>query len=80
MNFAGTAGFALPFLIMALQPSWRFLERSWRIGESSTDGGLADLYILKAMLPLGLLLLLVVAFYWLVTSAVTLVRGEKSDV
>lgn len=57
INLAGNLLFAAPFLVLALPAAWNFTARAWRADEGSSNGGLADLWLIKAMLPLGLALL-----------------------
>lgn len=73
VNLLGNLCLALPFLYLILDPAYEFAHRSWRIGESSTDGGLAQLWVLKALLPAGVLLMLLVSLWWTLRSAATLV-------
>lgn len=58
LNIAGNVLLAAPFLVMVLAASWDFMTRAWTSGEGSRNGGLADLWLIKAVLPLGLGLLL----------------------
>ncbi len=74
VNLLGNLFLALPFLYLILEPAYEFAHRSWRIGESSTDGGLAQLWVLKALLPAGVLLMLLVSLWWTVRSAATLLK------
>lgn len=57
IDFAGNLVFALPFFALVLPASIDFLERAWRSDEGSRNGGLNDLWLIKAGLPLGLGLL-----------------------
>ncbi|MHA6265907.1 TRAP transporter small permease subunit [uncultured Aliiroseovarius sp.] len=57
INLLGNLLFAAPFLALALPASWAFMQRAWRSGEASSNGGLNDLWLIKAVLPLGLGLL-----------------------
>lgn len=57
VNLAGNLIFAAPFLALALPASWNFLTRAWTSDEGSRNGGLNDLWLIKAVLPLGLGLL-----------------------
>ncbi|WP_417719985.1 TRAP transporter small permease subunit [Salipiger sp.] len=59
INLAGNLIFAAPFLALALPAAWNFTSRAWRSDEGSSNGGLADLWLIKAILPLGLALLAV---------------------
>ncbi|MEM8554985.1 MAG: TRAP transporter small permease subunit [Pseudomonadota bacterium] len=57
VDMVGHALFAAPFLILVLPASWAFLGRAWRSDEASRNGGLNDLWMIKAVLPFGLALL-----------------------
>ncbi|SMX31035.1 TRAP transporter small permease subunit [Actibacterium lipolyticum] len=54
INLAGNLIFAAPFLALALPASWDFTQRAWTSDEGSRHGGLNDLWLIKAVLPLGL--------------------------
>lgn len=68
VNFSGTLLLALPFVYFLLEPAYNFAERSHRLGESSTDGGLAQLWVLKALVPAGFWLMFLVGLWWLIKS------------
>ncbi|MFJ5536535.1 TRAP transporter small permease subunit [Vreelandella titanicae] len=72
LELIGHLGLAMPFFALLLGPSWRFAERAFLTGESSTDGGLTDLYVIKALLPLGIVMFL----GGLLIAIVTLLRGR----
>lgn len=57
IDLAGNLLFALPFLVMILPAAWDFTTRAWRSDEGSASGGLNDLWLIKAFLPLGMALL-----------------------
>ncbi|MEM7268734.1 MAG: TRAP transporter small permease subunit [Pseudomonadota bacterium] len=57
VNLAGNLLFAAPFFFLILPASWSFMMRAWTSGEASSSGGLNDLWLIKAVLPLGLGLL-----------------------
>lgn len=59
INLLGNLLFAAPFLALALPASWKFMRRAWSTGEGSSNGGMNDLWLIKAVLPLGLGLLAV---------------------
>ncbi|WP_160314388.1 TRAP transporter small permease subunit [Candidatus Rhodobacter oscarellae] len=56
-NLLGNLAFAAPFFVMALQASWNFAARAWASDEGSRNAGLNDLWLIKAVLPIGLALL-----------------------
>ncbi|MEO9897661.1 MAG: TRAP transporter small permease subunit [Paracoccaceae bacterium] len=57
INLLGNVLFAAPFLALALPAAWDFAQRAWTSDEGSRNGGLNDLWLIKAVLPLGLTLL-----------------------
>ncbi|MCP3872157.1 MAG: TRAP transporter small permease subunit [Desulfobacteraceae bacterium] len=60
IDFIGTFIFLIPFAIMVIWSSKIFIQNSWIVREVSPDpGGLPARYILKAMIPLGFLLLII---------------------
>lgn len=54
----GNLVFALPFLIVSIPAAYKFALRSFVSGEGSRNGGLNELFLIKSLLPLGLILLL----------------------
>ncbi len=58
INLLGNLMFAAPFFFLILGASWNFMMRAWSSDEGSRNGGLNDLWLIKAVLPLGLSLLL----------------------
>lgn len=60
IDLLGHALFALPFLVLTLPAAWRFAAAAQRTAERSLDGGLTDRYLIKALLVVGLTLLLLV--------------------
>lgn len=73
INILGNLVFALPFLALAIPASLDFLRRAWVSDEGSRNGGLNDLWLIKAILPLGLSVL---AFAILIETVRT-VRAAK---
>ncbi|MEL6205315.1 MAG: TRAP transporter small permease subunit [Pseudomonadota bacterium] len=57
VDLVGNLLFAAPFLVLILPASWDFAMRARASGEGSRNGGLEDLWLIKAVLPLGLALL-----------------------
>lgn len=57
VNLAGNLIFAAPFFFLMLPAAWTFMMRAWTSDEGSASGGLNDLWLIKAVLPLGLGLL-----------------------
>ncbi|MCC6007005.1 MAG: TRAP transporter small permease subunit [Rhodobacteraceae bacterium] len=60
IELAGHAVFTLPFLWFATPAGWAFAERAFALGERSRDGGLADRFLIKGIIPVALALLLLV--------------------
>lgn len=60
INLLGTFLFLVPGCFLVIWSSLPFVEMAWKFNESSADpGGLGMRYILKAVLPLGFLLILI---------------------
>ncbi|WP_166486190.1 TRAP transporter small permease subunit [Jannaschia sp. CCS1] len=57
IDLLGNLVFAVPFLALAIPAAIDVLRRAWRSDEGSRNGGLNDLWLIKAVLPLGLTLL-----------------------
>lgn len=63
VDLAGNLIFAVPFFILIVPAALGFMWGAWRVDEGSANGGLVDLWAIKALLPLGLGLLgLAIAF------------------
>jgi TRAP-type mannitol/chloroaromatic compound transport system permease small subunit len=60
INLLGAILFLLPFCVLGILISVDFVETSFRVGETTPDpGGLPARYLIKAMIPLGFLLMLI---------------------
>jgi len=57
INLAGNIVFAAPFFLLVLPAARSFALRAWTSDEGSRNAGLNDLWLIKAVLPLGLGLL-----------------------
>ncbi|MEM6309337.1 MAG: TRAP transporter small permease subunit [Pseudomonadota bacterium] len=57
INLIGNLLFAVPFFVLVLPAAWSFMLRAWSSDEASRNGGLNDLWLIKAFIPLGLGLL-----------------------
>ncbi|MBT0959433.1 TRAP transporter small permease subunit [Alphaproteobacteria bacterium KMM 3653] len=57
INLIGNLLFAVPFFVLVLPAAWGFMLRAWRSDEGARNGGLNDLWLIKAVIPLGLGLL-----------------------
>ncbi len=59
VDLVGTLVFLIPFAAMVIYSTENFIVNSWAVKEVSPDpGGLPARYVLKAMIPLGFLLLI----------------------
>ena len=59
IDFIGAFIFLIPFAVMVILSSKIFIQNSWLVREVSPDpGGLPARYIIKAMIPLGFILLI----------------------
>jgi TRAP-type mannitol/chloroaromatic compound transport system permease small subunit len=59
INLLGHVVFAAPFFVLMIPASWDFMLRAWHSDEGSRNGGLVDLWLIKAVLPLGIAVLAV---------------------
>lgn len=60
IDFIGTLVFLLPFCLIIIVSSWDYVMISYHSHEASPDpGGLTHRWLLKAMIPLGFLLLFI---------------------
>lgn len=71
IDLVGNLLFAVPFLVLSLPAATSIVQRAWRTDEGSRNGGLVDLWLIKSVLPLGLLLLAVAV----AIETAALVRG-----
>ena len=73
IDIAGNLLFAAPFFVLVLPASWNFMIRAWTSDEGSRNGGLNDLWLIKAVMPLGLGLLA----FAVAVETVRLVRARR---
>lgn len=60
IDLVGTFVFLIPFCIIIIYSTQKFIGNSWAVREISPDpGGLPGRYILKAMIPAGFVLLII---------------------
>jgi len=52
-----------PFLALSIPASWTFMVQAYTRGQGSRNDGLNDLFVIKAVLPLGLGLLAIVLLW-----------------
>jgi|GEM_PF-1214204 len=57
VDVIGNLIFALPFFVLILPAAFSFMKRAWLSSEGSRNGGLNELWLVKAVLPLGIALL-----------------------
>lgn len=78
VNLAGSLLFLVPFCLVVIWASRYFVLNSFNMGEVSPDpGGLPARYILKAMIPMGFILVLLQGLAISCRSLVQLVSGEE---
>lgn len=63
IELVGHVVFTAPFLAMCVPAAWSFMMSAYRSGQGSANGGLNDLFLIKATLPLGLALLALVLVF-----------------
>jgi TRAP-type mannitol/chloroaromatic compound transport system permease small subunit len=80
INFLGSLVFLIPFTMVSILASQKFVINSFVIGEKSPDpGGLPARYILKAAIPAGFFLLLLQAFSLAFKSLLSLLNKDYSS-
>lgn len=57
IDLLGNLLFAAPFLVLVVPAAWSFFLRAWVSDEGSANGGLNDLWFIKGLIPLGMVLL-----------------------
>jgi len=66
INLIGTLIFLLPWAYVIINTSYGFALNSWYMGEGSPNpGGLPARYLIKAMIPIGFVLLALQGLVWL---------------
>ncbi|HWL29306.1 MAG TPA: TRAP transporter small permease subunit [Burkholderiaceae bacterium] len=58
VDILGDAFFLIPFFALLAWYSWAFMAMAYGFGEQSNAGGLVDRYLVKAVLPIGSVLIL----------------------
>ncbi len=82
INAVGTLIFLLPFAGFLTWVSWRYVELSWAIRETSSEsGGLPYPWIplMKSFIPATALLLVLQGLAMLLRSVLTIVKPEAAD-
>lgn len=58
VDLVGSLAFLIPVCVLIIWTSWDFVAASWAAGEGTPDpGGLPARYVLKAVMPVGFVLL-----------------------
>ncbi|SEW12465.1 Tripartite ATP-independent transporter, DctQ component [Aliiroseovarius sediminilitoris] len=73
IDLVGNLIFAVPFFALGLPAAWSFMMRAWASDEGGRNGGLNDLWLIKAVLPLGLTLLAVA----ILIETIRLIRASR---
>jgi len=63
VDLIGNLFFAFPFLLLAIPAAWSFFMRAWSSDEGSANGGLNDLWLIKALIPLGMVVLTIAILF-----------------
>ena len=80
INFLGCIIFLIPFSILVIWASQKFVMNSFKFQEISPDpGGLPARYILKACVPLGFFLILLQGFSLMFRSLLTILDKGKNE-
>ncbi len=75
----GTLLFLLPFCGYVLLSSWEFVAVAWRVRETSTDGGIPAVFLLKSLIPAMAILLALQGIAELLRAALVLCGDEPPD-
>lgn len=75
VDLVGALAFAVPFFVMSIPAAWQFMAGAYRLGQGSSNGGLNDLFVIKATLPVGLGLLLVVVI-WDIAKSIEILKSR----
>jgi len=71
----GHVFFALPFLFMSIPAAWAFMMSAYNSNQGSSNDGLNELFLVKAILPIGLTLIALV----MLVDVVQQIRKIKSQ-
>lgn len=69
----------LPFALVMTWFSWQFMASAFASGEGSSDGGLEQRWVVKAVMPLGFGLLALFGLARAVRTAAELLRGVPAE-
>ena len=79
VNFIGSLLLLIPFCIVVVYSSWDFVANSFAVRETSPDpGGLPARYLLKALIPFSMILLLFQGVAEMLKSLSVILRTEKN--
>jgi len=76
IDTAGHLILTLPFLLLLIPASWRFMLHAWTSGDGSSLGGLRDYYVIRAVVLAGMMLLTALVLVDLTRQARVLIRGR----
>ena len=83
VNLVGHVVFLIPFCLIVAWLSLDFVELAYKTGEKSDYGGLTDRYLIKAMMPIGFVILALTVLGRVLTHIAVLIdpklRVERSD-
>lgn len=80
VDFLGTLIFLVPFCLMVIYSTQKFVGNSWAVREVSPDpGGLPARYILKTMIPLGFSLLIIQGISQIAKSLMIITGYKKGE-
>jgi TRAP-type mannitol/chloroaromatic compound transport system permease small subunit len=78
VNFIGSLLLLIPFCVVVAYASWDFVSNSFAVRETSPDpGGLPARYLLKALIPFSMILLLFQGIAEMLRSLLVILRTEK---
>lgn len=78
VDLLGTLFFLIPFCVMIIYSTQKFVGNSWAVKEISPDpGGLPARYLLKAMIPAGFFLLIIQSISESLKNILTLLGRER---
>lgn len=79
IRMLGDLLFLLPFCLIIAWYGWSFALTAWTTGEGSTQGGLNNVWIIKAMVPLSFAILGLTGLLRGLGTAVELLRGASDN-
>lgn len=79
VEMLGHVVFLIPFALLVTWLSLDFVELAYRSGEQSDYGGLIDRYLVKAMVPIGFLILALTALGQVFTCLAVIVDPARAE-